>query len=389
MKRFTPTTAVARQSRPTRWMQGALGTLTAMLCAAAQGQLVAPPKYYEAKDLGAVSERRPTFGCIAPNGTVGLTRRVPEPPNDTNDRAVVYDPINDFTLFYRSGSDSWVQGCNSKHEFVGHRGSADGVIWDIEWTEGPQVLPWGPMGPAEPLALNDRRQVVGKLAAPSEGYDERYFATLWTTSQVPGDPQVGVKMLFPGEAVAINGVGQIAATREDPDTRRRAAVIVTNGGLSVTKLLPDNVGSSDAAGIDEKGMVVGHATDSSGKKVGFVWSPFTGGYTLLGPARLGATSMVHSQPRAISALGMVVVGRSYNTTKAGSVTTPRATVWPQAGTARNLNDEASMPNGAALTVTLTDAIGVAADGRVLCEGRTSDGKRRAVLLTPRPGGSWS
>ncbi|MFO1329493.1 MAG: hypothetical protein U1F56_19190 [Rubrivivax sp.] len=369
-------------------MHGALGTLAALLCATAQGQLVALPKYYEAKDLGAVSEYRP-LGCIAPNGTVGLTRRLAEPPYGTNDRAVVYSPFGDFKLFYRFGMDSWAQGCNSRGEFVGQGDVAQGVIWDVEWNSGPQILPGTQKGPAEPLALNDKRQVVGRVVFNVDSNGTDYLATLWTTSQVPEDPQVSVTTLFAGEAVAINSVGQIAATRVDWTTGKRAAVFVTNGGASVTKLLPDNVGSSDAAGIDEKGMVVGHATDSSGKKVGFVWSPYTMGYTLLGPARVSTSPLTHSLPRAISSLGMVIVGQSHNTTKAGSVTTPRATVWPQAGTARNLNDEASMANGGALTFTLTDAIGVAADGRVLCEGRTSDGKRRAVLLTPRPGGSWS
>lgn len=384
MKRSIEIIAAARRQPTARWMQGAGAVLAALLCTAApaQSQTVAAPKYYEAKDLGAVAEQRP-LGCIARNGTIGLTRQLDGSPNGLNDRAVVYGGPSDFLLFYLPGQDTWVRGCNRKNEFVGgYAGQA--VIWDVDWT-GPQILPTSKHVTGEALALNDKRQVVGKLPADIDGNDRVFYATVWNTSQAPGDAQVSVRTLFPGVAVAINNFGQVAATREDLVKGNRA-MFVENGGASATPLLPAHAVSSEAAGISELGQLLGQYVDGSGRHGGFVWYHAT--YTLLWPARLGTTPQAHTRARAISFNGMVVVGQSYDITSQG-VVNRRATVWPQAGTARDLNAEASMANGAPLSFTLIDAIGVADDGSVLCEGRTAGGSRRAVLLKPRVGGSWS
>jgi uncharacterized membrane protein len=181
--------------------------------------------------------------------------------------------------------------------------------------------------------------------------------------------------------VAINNAGQVAGNSGQSP---RALLHNTRTG-STTSLLPPNAASSRAMGLDEQGRLVGGYADAAGMQSGFVWD--NGVYTVLKPAKLDSRTLMHTIANAIGADRMVV-GQSYDIVSQ-RLRNPRATVWPQAGTARNLNHEASMAGGAALNLTLTDAIGVADNGAVLCEGRASDGERRAVLLVPRFGGRWS
>ena len=350
--------------------------------------MVVYPKYYEARDLGAVATSVSSFGCIARNGAVALTRKMLDTrdfPDDfiVNNRAVL--PLNpDYPLTYTHNRDTEVTGCNSRDEYVGTSYSEreGGMVWDKDWRSAPaQVLPPTSMGPAQPLAINDSRQVVG-LQTLEMGGQTYASATLWTTSQIPYDTRVIARELFRGWAVAINNSGQVAG---NSGQSARAMLHDTRTG-STTSLMPPNAWASRANGLDEQGRLVGGYVDKDGRQAGFIWD--NGVYTLLKPGKLAGRTLMHTVANAIGA-DRLVVGQSFDLV-GGSPRDPQATVWAQAGAARNLNNEVSLAGGATLGLNLTDAIGVADNGTVLAEGRVlSSGERRAVLLVPRPGGRWS
>jgi len=363
--------------------------LFCLLAGAAQAQItmwpprpvpIVFPKYYGARDLGRVAEGKPV-GCLARNGAVAVTRfRYEATTHRWLARAVLPGGNPEFAFFYIEGFDSWVSGCNTRGEYVGvSAGHGGGVIWDIDWKNGPQKLGANVLDANQPTAINDARQVAG-VTANSLGLPA---GVRWTTSQTPNDTTLTTNLLLPGVASAINSAGAVAATQLLPVQQPRALVHAADLSTFTYLPLPGAV-ASWALGIDDLMHVVGTTQDASGQRRGYLWHP-SEGFVTLQPAGLGLVWLGHAEAHAIG-VDRTVVGQSYNL-DAGQPVQPAATVWIQAGTARNLNRETQMSDGSALP-TLIDAVAVSDAGAILCEARTASGERHAVLLTPQPGGRW-
>jgi hypothetical protein len=362
-------------------------------CLAAAGVqaqvLVKPPigvpvlaaKYYVARDLGRIAEGKPV-GCLARNGALAVSRyRYESATNRWLSRAVIPGGNPEFAFFYIEGYESWVSGCNSRGEYVGvSAGHGGGVIWDSDWWSGPQRLGSNALGPNAPAAINDARQVVGTTANSWP----TFAGARWETSQLPNDARTTLRLLAPGGATAINGTGAVAMTQWMPGQPSRAMVYAPDL-VTVTYVPIQGATQSWANGIDDQSRVVGASEDAGGQRRGYLWHAVEG-FVPLQPANLGLAPLSHAEARAIG-LDRTVVGQSYNVA-AGQPTQHAATVWIQAGTARNLNRESQTSDSSALPA-LTDAVAVSDSGAILCDARTATGERHAVLLTPNPGGRWN
>lgn len=342
---------------------------------------IVQPRYYQATDLGRVAEGKPV-GCLSRNGTVAVTRWRWESGSNRWTARAVRPGNTDFAFFYIEGKDSWVGACNDNNEFAGVSiGHGGGVVWDIDWTAGPQRLGSNFVGMNQPSGINNQRQVVG-TSADSLGNP---VAVAWLTSALPNAPAPTPIVLAHGAATGINanGVASLTSFIGQP-TQRRAGLTAVQGGLPYYPSLP-GAAISWANGIDDLSRIVGGMRDAAGTTRAFTWQ-LSEGMVTLSPTYDSQGGLGHADARAIG-LDRLVVGQSYALLN-GQPVRPAATVWVGSGGPRNLNREASMADGSA-PPTLTDAVAVSHGGAILCEARASDGTRRAVLLTPRVGGQWS
>ncbi|WP_242911410.1 hypothetical protein [Actinomadura terrae] len=186
------------------------------------------------------------------------------------------------------GTRSYAYGINRRGDIVGYSDAADGHERAVRWASDGTItdlggLPGHPNGYA--YGINDEGTVVGQVSIQSRIYHAVKWAPDGTATDLGIDAPRGST-----NAVAVNDHGAVAgySFQVGPGHYIDAATWPA-GATTVTllPLLPDGGARSNAAGINDKGLIVGEAQSKPGNPGrsplhAVVWSPGASAPTDLG-----------------------------------------------------------------------------------------------------------
>lgn len=186
------------------------------------------------------------------------------------------------------GNSSLVTGINRSGTVVGYSDTSSGIAHGFLWTQNGGMQD---IGTFIPFAINDHGVLAGTQATALG----QSTAAIWSNGHVT--------LLCPGEALAINNLGQVVGDEYTPHTTRTAFIWTPGGeGIQLLPMLPGTI-ASEAQGINNSGEVAGWSWPANGSILykAFIWTT-TGGIEDIG--NLGGSS--GAQAFAINDSGQVV-----------------------------------------------------------------------------------
>ena len=157
------------------------------------------------------------------------------------------------------GLGGWATGVNELGQIAGNALTTLDEGHAVLWTDGVPT----DLGPGEAAAINDLGQVVGSRFESDAVGNTVYFALLWDHGTVV--------TLGSGVALGINNAGQIVGYRVVGPGSQWVPVMWEDGVETVLPA-PDTSVTTFASDINDAGQAVGTETDSSGHLHALLWT---------------------------------------------------------------------------------------------------------------------
>ena len=264
-------------------------------------------------------------------------------------------------------------GINNSQEIVGTTGSNNWAYSSFQWTAAGSFIYPPTSSRAIARANSNTSYVVGELLDQDQaflwrnGEPVQMLGTLGGAVSCMVHPFWGAPFDRCANSVGmdVNDSGNVVGYSYLPNSVRRAFAYTSgNGMVDMGTLRADNLGVSEAAGINELNQAVGYAAAATGYSGAFVYD-LTGTGMVALPG-LGSTAAAH----AINDSN-VIVGTAHKDV-VGSV----AVVWKN-GVIRDLNELIPSDSG----WVLRSAVGINAQGQIIGDG-THNGIYAVFRLEP-------